>query len=152
MAGKNDNFEFELLRLVFNGFSTGTVGQLATTAGTTTVWLALQTADPGDAGSTANEGGYTAYTRVQTMRSTAAAGWVVSSGTGATKASASPNAAITFPQVATTSTGTFSFFSVYPSSNAGASLAFYSGSVSPVINFSQNVTPSLTTGSSITED
>jgi len=148
MAGKNDAFEYAWLVHIFNGTA---ISNINTTGGTTQLWMGLHTADPGDAGSTASEGGYAAYARVATERAVSG-GWTVTSGTSATVASASPTAAITFAQVATTTTGTFSYFSVYPSSSSVGSAALYSGAISPVINFSQNVTPSITTGSSITED
>lgn len=149
MSGKTDAWEFGLLQLIFNGKS---FSSLATSVGTTSLWLGLHTADPGDAGSTAAEGGYAAYTRALTDRSTGANGWTVTSGTSAAVATASPNATISFPQVATTSTGTFTFMTVNMSSAAAGSAALYTGTVSPTINFSQNVTPQLTTGSSVTED
>jgi len=150
MAGKSDKFEYDVLRLIFNGVA---LPNLGTTSGTTSLWIGLHTADPGDAGSTANEGGYNEYTRVATDRSTAASGWAITSGTSNAVASASPVGTINFPQsVATTSTGTFGWFSVFPSSNAQGSSAIYSGTVAPVINFSQGVTPQVTTASSITED
>jgi hypothetical protein len=56
MAGKSDTFEYDLLRLVFNGVA---ISSVATTGGTTGLWVGLHTADPGDAASTANEGGNT---------------------------------------------------------------------------------------------
>ena len=146
---KTDKFEFDFLRLMFNGVA---LTNFASTAGTTALWAALCTADPTDAGSTANEGGYAQYTRVQTDRSTGGTGWAVSSGTGAAVASASPVGNIDFPQNTSTSTGTFSFMALYPSSAAQASSAIYVATVTPNINFSQNVTPRLTTASSITED
>lgn len=150
MAGKSDKFEYDFARLVFNAVA---ITNVAATAGTTSLWLALCTADPTDAGSTANEGGYTEYTRIKTDRSSAAStGWSVSSGTGAANASVAPVANIDFPQNLTTSTGTFTHFGVYPSSNAQASSGLYFGTLSPNINFSQNVTPRITTSSSITED
>lgn len=150
MAGKSDTLEYDLLRLIFNGVA---VTSLAATAGTTQLWLGLHTADPTDACSTAAEGGYTDYTRVKTDRSSAAStGWGVSSGTGATKASAAPVTNIDFPQNTSTSTGTFTHASVWMSSNASSSGCLYAGTVSPNINFSQNVTPRLTTASSVTED
>ena len=54
--------------------------------------------------------------------------------------------------VATTSTGTFTHFATYPTSNGVAADMLYGGTVTPNINFGQNVIPRLTTGSSITED
>lgn len=149
MAGKSDTFEYELLRLVFNGVP----GTLAGTAGTTSLWLGVHTADPGDACSTAAEGGYTEYARVKTDRSSAAStGWAVTSGTSNTDATAAPIATVDFPQNLTTSTGTFTHSSLWTSSNIGSSGCIYTGTLDPDIVFSQNVTPRLTTGSSITED
>jgi hypothetical protein len=152
MAGKSDAMEFSVLRLVFNGVAS-TELNYAATGGTTSIWVGLMTADPTDAASTANEGGYTAYTRVKTDRSSAAStGWGVTSGTGASNATVAPVTNVDFPQVATTSTGTFTHFGCFNTSDAGSSRAFYVGTVTPNINFSQNVTPRIGTGSSITED
>ena len=150
MAGKSDTLEYHFLRLIFNGV---TISSLATSAGTTGLWVGLHTADPGDACSTAAEGGYTQYTRVKTDRSTGAStGWAVTSGTSNTDATAAPVTNVDFPQNTSTSTGTFTHASVWMSSNASSSGCLYAGTVSPNINFSQNVTPRITTGSSITED
>lgn len=151
MAGKSDTLETALLQLIFEGKATNF--PLGATNGSTSLWLGLFTADPTEAVSTANEGGYAAYTRVKTDRSTATStGWSVSSGTSTGAASVSPVTTLSFPQNTATSTGTFTFGAVYTSSNGGSSLALYFGAISPTINFSQNVTPQLTSGSSITED
>lgn len=150
MAGKSDKFEYDFLRLTFNAVA---ITNVCATGGTTSLWLGLMTADPTDAGSTANEGGYAAYTRIKTDRSSAAStGWGVSSGTGAANASAAPVTNIDFPQNTATTTGTFSYFGVFPSSDAQSSSGLYYGSISPTINFAQNVTPRITTASSVTED
>ena len=146
---KSDKFEYDFLKQTFNGVA---ITNQSASGGTTSIWMALCTADPGDAGSTAAEGGYAAYARTISDRSTGATGWNVTSGTSAANASASPVGNIDFPQVATTSTGTFTHFATYPSSNSVASAMLYGGTISPTINFSQNVIPRLTTGSSITED
>lgn len=145
---KSDQFEYNMLRMVFNGVA---ISNICTTAGTTAMWLGFCTADPGDAGSTANEGGYAQYARVATDRSTAANGWAVTSGSSVAAASASPVGNIDAPQNTSTSTGTFTHAVVYPSSSATGDAALYIATVSPSINFSQNVTPRLTTASSITE-
>lgn len=152
MAGKSDKFEYDLLKLIGNGVA---ITNVCATAGTTSWWLGLMTADPTDAGSTAAEGGYAAYTRVQTDRSTQGTtpyGWAITSGTSAAVASMSPVGNIDFPQVATTSTGTFTHFGFFPSSAAQASSGLYYGTISPSINFGSAVTPRLTTASSLTED
>lgn len=150
MAGKSAVFQYGLLRNVFSGLTTHTSN--LSTAGSTALWIGLHTADPGESCSTAAEGGYAAYTRAQTDRSTVGTspyGWAVTSGTLATVA---PIGNVDFPQVATTTTGTFSFFTVWPASDATSTRAYYVGSLSPVINWSQNTTPRITTSSSITED
>jgi hypothetical protein len=146
-VSKADTFEFNVLQHVFQGQA---ITNLSATGGTTQIWMGLHTADPGDAGSTAAEGGYSAYTRVATQRSTS--GWGVTSGTSAATASASPGANVDFPSNTSTSTGTFTHASVWLSSSVSSSGLLYSGTISPSINFSQNVTPRLTTASSITED
>lgn len=147
MAGKVDKFEYDLLRCIFNGTA---ITNVCSSGGSTSTWLGLMTADPAEAGSTAAEGGYAQYARVLIDRSTA--GWAVSSGASTAPASVSPVANVDFPQNTSTSTGTFSHFMVFPSSAAPASSGFYFGTLSPSINFSQNVTPRVTTSSSITED
>ena len=150
MSGKSDTLEYNILRLIFNGAA---ISSLASTAGTTALWVGLHTADPGDDCSTAAEGGYAQYTRVKTDRSSAAStGWGVTSGTSATKATAAPVTNVDFPQNTSTSTGTFTHATVWMSSNTSSSGALYVGTISPNINFSQNVTPRITTGSSITEE
>jgi hypothetical protein len=151
MAGKSAVMQYGLLREYFNALTTHT--SWAATAGTTAIWVGLYTADPTEAITTAGEGGYAAYTRAQTDRSTttnaSTPGWSVTSGAVAT---VSIGANLDFPQVATTTTGTFSYFALFPSSAATSTQGTYFGSLSPVINWSQNVTPRLTTSSSITED
>jgi hypothetical protein len=146
MAGKTAKFEYDFLRMIFNGTA---ITNWASTGGSTSLWLSLHTADPGEAGSTANEGGYTEYTRVKTDRSSAAStGWGVSSGNPATVA---PTGTVSFPAMVSGSSGTFTHAAVWPSSNATGSSAIYYGTISPNINFTIGVTPQITTGSSITE-
>ena len=150
MAGKSDTLEYGWLKQVFNGTA---ITSMTASAGTTSLHIGLHTADPTDACSTANEGGYTAYTRIKTDRSTAAStGWSVTSGTSDTDATAAPVTNIDFPAVATTSTGTFTYASIWMSSDVSSSGCLYYGTISPNINFSQGVTPRLTTSSSVTED
>jgi hypothetical protein len=142
--------QYGLLRAIFSGAFGNT--SFASSAGSTSIWIGLHTADPGESASTASEGGYTAYARAQTDRSTQGTspyGWAVTSGAVATVA---PVGNVDFPQVATTTTGTFSYFSVWPSSGATSTQAYYIGSLSPTINWGQNTTPRITTASSITED
>jgi hypothetical protein len=143
---KLDAFEFDFLKQVFYGTA---ITNISATAGTTTLWAGLHTADPGDSGTTAAEGGYSTYARVAVARSST--GWAASSGGGSAAASVSPVANIDFPAQDTTSTGTFTHFTIYPASGSLATAGLYNGTVTPNINFGAGVTPRLTTGSSITE-
>lgn len=139
-----DKMEYDQMRSMFCGLP---ITNVSASGGSTLVWYSLHTVDPTDAGSTANEGGYTAYTRIAVDRSTA--GHVVTSGTVATVSPVSP---ITFPVSLTTSTGTFGWFMVWPSSNATVTSGLWTGTITPTINFGLGVAPILTTGSSITLD
>lgn len=143
---KSNYFEYTVLRGTFNGVA---MSGLDATGGTTLMWLGLHTVDPAEAGSTANEGGYAQYTRISVGRSTA--GWAVTSNATTAPASVSPVAAVSFPQNTSTSTGTFTHASVYTASDTTGPQVLYTGAITPNINFSQNVTPQLTTGSAITE-
>jgi hypothetical protein len=147
MAGKSDTYEYNFLLMTFCAKA---ISNIDATAGTTQLWAGLHTVDPGDSGSTANEGLYSAYTRIPVDRSTA--GWTVSSGTGAALGTVSPTTAIQFPQVTTIGAQTFVSGSVYTSSNIGSSGMLYFGALNPNIVIGLNVTPIITTGSSITED
>jgi len=145
MSGKSDYLELGYLQLLFNGTNLANIADNAATAPSTNFWVSLHTADPTDAGDQgASEVTYTPYARVSVDRTTA--GWVVGTGT------VSPAAAITFPQVTSTGTETASYFGVGLTSASTAGNLLYSGAISPTIGIAQNVTPSLTTGSSITED
>lgn len=90
------------------------------------------------------EATYTGYTRIAVTRSTA--GFVVSSG------SASPVAAITFPESAGGTTQTLTHFALGQTSATTGGKIFYSGAISPNIGVVAGVQPRLTTASSITED
>lgn len=145
MAGFSNTFETSILQLLLNATAIANIADNAVSAPATNIWVALHTADPADTGTMGtNEVSYTGYTRIGVARTTG--GWVVSSG------SASPVAAITFPQATSTSTGTITHASLGMTSATTAGAIIASGTVSPNINYGQNVTPSLTTGSSFTLD
>ena len=65
---------------------------------------------------------------------------------------ASPVSNIDFPQNTNSTTGTFTHVSLGFSSGDTSGQILISGTLSPNINFSQNVTPRITTASSITLD
>lgn len=146
MSGKGSTFAYDVLRVVFNNtprtglFSSGTV---------TGYYCRLHTADPSTGVATLGEVSYTGYAPILTTRATSTGGWSVTTPTSA-NASVQPVSAITFGQNTSTTTGTITHFSL--TTSTGADPVIYSGTVSPNINFSQNVTPIITTASSITED
>lgn len=145
MAGFSDTFENDVCKLIFNAVAIGNIADNAAASPLSNLWCALHTADPGDTGTQGtNEGGYAAYTRISVARTSG--GWAV------TNNSVSPVANIDFPQVATTSTGTFTHASIGVTSASTSAKYLAAGTITPNINFSQNVTPRLTTASSFTLD
>lgn len=132
---KSNAFETDLLSLIFNAVAIAGLGD--------TLYVALHTADPGEAGSqTTSECTYTGYVRAGVPR--ISAGWVV------TGDHVNPAAAIGFPPC-TAGTETVTHFSIGLAAS-GASKILYSGAVSPNITISAGVVAQLTTASAITED
>ncbi len=87
---KSNTAENKLLLLIYNAVAWATVADNAAATPLTNIYVALHTADPGEAGiQTTNEIAYTSYARVAVART--AGGWTV------TNNSVSPVAAITFP-------------------------------------------------------
>lgn len=140
---KGDTFENDLLKLIFNASPIANIADNAATSPLTNLYVALHTADPGEAGNqTTNEVAYTGYARVAVARSTS--GWTVSGNT------VNPVAAISFPQC-TGGTATATHWSVGTASS-GAGKILYKGTINPNIAISNGVIPQLTTASSVTED
>src|ERR1035438_9604263 len=100
MAGKGTELQRTFLNYIFctSGLTTSVIaGDRAATSTTTTLWVALHTADPGNAGNqTTSEAAYTGYARIATQRSgTGAGSWVIS--TTFSPCSVFPSSAIGFP-------------------------------------------------------
>ena len=109
---KSDTWEYDVLQMLFYG-NNSTMG-LMTNAGTTTLWVGVHTADPGDAASTASEGQYSAYERSSVDRSSdAAIGWTDTSEPGAGAAGVSPLGNVDFPAVTTAGAQTLTHASVW---------------------------------------
>lgn len=143
MPGKSDTFENDLLKLIFNATAIANMADNAAASPLTNLFVALHTADPGEAGlQNTSEATYTGYARVQVART--AGGWTV------TGNSVSPTAAISFP-ACTAGTNTITHWSVGVAVS-GATKILYSGAVTPNISVSNGVTPQLTTASTVTED
>lgn len=144
---KSNTFEYYVLAGALTATPFPQVWDNASSSALTATWVSLHTADPADAGlQGTSEVSLTGYARVSVTRSTA--GWSISTAGG----NASPVAAIDFPQLTSTSTGTATHFSVGLTSASTSGTILYSGTITPNISLGQNVTARLTTGSSITED
>jgi len=140
---KSNTFENDLMKLIFNGTAIANLADNAGTSPLTNLYVSLHTADPGEGGDqTTNETNYGSYARVAVARS--GSGWTV------TGNSVSPVAAIDFAEC-TSGTATITYFAIGTAST-GTGKILYSGAVSPSISVATNVTPRLTTASTITED
>lgn len=141
---KGNTFENDLLKLIFNATAIANMADNAATSPLTSLFVALHTADPGEAGDqTTSEIAYTGYARVGVARTTA--GWTV------TNNSVSPFANIDFGQMTAGVGGTVTHWSVGTAAS-GAGKILYKGTVTPNIVVSNGVTPRLTTASAVTED
>lgn len=144
---KSNTFENDLLGLIFNNTDIADIGdasglQNSATAGS--LYVALHTADPGEAGTAAtSEATYTNYARVAVARS--GAGWTVS---GATATNA---AQITFPQCGA-SGNTITHVSI-TTALSGTSKILYSGALNSSLSVALNITPLFAaSGLTVTED
>lgn len=145
---KGNTFENELLAHIFQNAAIALIGDATGLRGSTaagSLYFALHTADPGEAGDqTTNEISYTGYARAAVARS--GAGFDVT-GNAVTLA-----ATLSFPQ--RTDSGaevTATHFSVGVASS-GAGKVLYKGAISPTIPINENTTPQLGVGTEITED
>ncbi len=139
---KGNNFETDILALIFNATAIPDLAEDDSTTPATTLTVALHTADPGEAGTQAtSEISYTGYARIAVARTSG--GWTVSGD------SVSPAAAITFDNMTGGAGGTVTYFSI---GTGTANELLYSGTVTPNIVVSSGVTPELTTATAITED
>lgn len=147
---KSNTFESDMLLLIFNNTNIANLGDATGVRGSTaagSVFVALHTADPGEAGNQGtSEIAYTGYARVAVARSSG--GWTIS---GTAPTVASPVANIDFGLMTAGAGGTVTFFSVGDTSS-GATKILYSGTVTPNIAVVNGVIPRLTTASTISED
>jgi hypothetical protein len=143
---KSDAFESALLALVFQNTNIANIGDatgLRGAAAAGQLFVALHTADPGEAGTqTTSEVAYTGYARVGLARS--------SGGFTITGNSVSPAANVDFP-ACTAGSATATHFSVGVAAS-GAGMVLYKGAITPTIAIAPGVTPRLTTVTAITED
>lgn len=146
MAGFSDTFEQNILKLLLNATAIANVADNAATSPLTNIYVALHTADPGDAGTqSTSEATYTSYARVAVARTTG--GWTIS---GTSPTQAVPVATVSFP-ACTGGTNTITHMSLGVASS-GATAIIASGAISPTIAVSTGVTPQLTTSTTFTLD
>jgi hypothetical protein len=140
---KGNTFENDWLKLIFNATAIANIADNASSSPLVNLFVALHTADPGEAGDqTTNECAYGSYARVTIARTSG--GWTV------TNNSVSPVANIDFPS-ASSGTETATHWSVGVAVS-GASKILYSGTITPNISITSGVIPRLTTSSTVTED
>ena len=132
--------ETNLLNLLFNNTDWANVGDAAglqNSAAAGSFYVALQTADPGDAGNqSTNEVSYTGYARVAVART--AGGWTVSGN------QVSNTATVQFGEC-TAGSATATHFSV-GLLTSGAGDILYSGSLSASRSISSGITPLFNAG------
>ncbi len=132
--------ETALLELIFHNedwANVGDAGGLQNSAAAGSLYVALHTADPGEAGDQqTSEATYTSYARVAVARS--AAGWTITANV------ADNAAAVNFP-AATGGTNHITHVSVGLAS-AGASQILWSGELTAHLDVSAGITPSFAIG------
>jgi hypothetical protein len=127
---KSNTTENDFVKYAFNGTA-------ISWAAATNLYVALHTADPGEAGDqTTNEADYTGYARVAVSRD--GAGWTVSGN------QASNTGEVTFPEC-TAGANTITHVSIGLVSS-GASQILYSGALTASINISALITPRFPAG------
>lgn len=140
---KGNTFENDWLKLIFNATAIANIADNAASSPLTNLYVALHTADPGEAGSqTTSECAYTSYARVAVART--------SGGFTVTANSVSPVADVAFP-TCTGGTATATHFSIGTDAS-GAGKILYSGTLTPNISISTGVPPLVKNTSTITED
>jgi hypothetical protein len=141
---KGDTFENDLLKLIFNATPIANIADNAASSPLTQLFVALHTADPGEAGNqSTSEASYTGYARVGVNRNSG--GWTV------TGNSVSPAANINFGTWTAGSVTPLTHFSIGVASS-GATKILYKGPLSSSITPGAGVTPGLSTATVITED
>ena len=141
---KGNTFENDTLKLIFNATAIANIADNAAAAPLTNLFIALHTADPGEAGDqTTSETAYTGYARQSVARTTG--GFTV------TGNSVSPVANIDFPECTAVPGAAITHFSIGVASS-GASKILYRGTVTPNIAMAVGVIPRLKTTTAVTED
>lgn len=130
---KANTFENDLMKLLFNATAIANIADNAAGSPLTNLFVALHTADPGEAGDqTTSEATYTGYARVAVARTSG--GWTVSTN-NATNAGT-----VTFG-LCTAGSNTITFVSV-GTATSGTGKILYSGALTASLAVSAGITPS----------
>lgn len=139
-----DTFENDNLKLWFNGTAIANIADNAASSPLTNLYVALHTADPGEAGNqSTSEAAYTGYARVAVARTSG--GWVV------TSSSVSPAANIDFPECTASPGSDLTYWSIGVASS-GATKMLGSGALSAAITMAVGTIPRVKTTATITLD
>lgn len=143
---KSNDFETSLLNLIFKNTDIANIGDATGLRGSSaagSLYVAMHTADPGEAGTAiTSETAYTGYARQAVTRG---AGFTV------TGNSVSPAANVDFPQCTASPGGALTHFSIVNTAS-GAGTILYSGTLTPNITMAIGVIPRLAAATAITED
>mgnify|MGYP001182209007 FL=1 len=144
MAGTQQTFANDLLKLIFYGTTIANIAQNAASSPITDFYITLHTADPGETGNQASsETTYTGYARKIMNRS--ATDWAI------TNDVVSPAATVSFAACTGGSAQTITHIGIGTNGTTGAAgKLLFSGSISPSIIVQNGVTPQLTVASTIT--
>lgn len=147
---KSNAFEVALLNHIFTNAALAGIGDasgLQPSAAEGNLYVAFHTADPGEAGSAiTSECSYTGYARVALARNSSVFTVGASNGTvafasqvvGTMRTDSGAAQVITHFSIVTTA--------------SGAGMILYSGTITPNISVTENVTPYLAAGQVVTED
>lgn len=144
----SNTWEAKLLSLIFANANAANLGDGTGLRGSSTagsVYIALHTADPGEAGDQqSNEISYTGYARVGVVRTAGGSGWTIS---GTAPCQAANAALIQFGQC-TVGTPTATYVSVGTASS-GAGEILLSGQLTAPLAISPGITPQFAIGACV---
>lgn len=139
MSAATNAFELDLLELIFNNVDItgiGDAGGLRGSASAGNVYIALFTADPGDAGAVTNEATFTGYARKAVARTAGA--WTCADAAGV--CTAKNAGAITFDPC-TGGSNTVTHFAICKAGTAGVEDLIFVGQLTAQLVVSNGITP-----------
>lgn len=129
---KGNTFENDLVKLIFNATAIANIADNAASSPLTSLYVALHTADPGEAGDqTTSECAYGSYARVAVTRNSG--GWTIAANV------ASNTALIQFP-TCTSGSETITYVSIGTASS-GTGKILYSGALTASRSVSSGIQP-----------